>query len=220
MPMYVDLASEAALSTIVGTTLLDATKRNIGFDPETPTELLPVDLEDLLHECISICEKEQWRFILRKPVTLTLPYEAFCNPDGLFFLPFGRVTEITTFTYIKSDLTTGTITSSDYTLYTSEPSKLWAENWEEVFEEINDEQPYPITITYTTGYASYDAVPKSTIRAIKILAYHLFEYRDAISDGSVSELPQGYCQLRDLNLLNDHRAIRYITEDWSKVSRG
>ena len=208
MPMYVDLASEAALSTIAGTTLLNATKRNIGFDPETPTELLPVDLEDLLHECISICEKEQWRFILQKPVTLTLPYEAFCNSDGLFFLPFGRVTALTEFTYIKSDLTTGTVSASDYTLYTSEPSKLWAEDWSDVFVEI------------TTGYASYEAVPKSTIRAIKILAYHLFEYRDAISDGSVSELPQGYCQLRDLNLLNDHRAIRYITEDWSKVSRG
>ena len=163
MPMYVDLSQEDALSTIVTSTLLNATKRNIGFDPETPTELLPVDLEDLLHECISICEKEQWRFILRKPVTLTLPYEAFCNPDGLFFLPFGRVTEITTFTYVKDDLTTGTISSADYTLYTSEPSKLWAEDWDELFEEINDEQPYPITITYTTGYASYAAVPKATV---------------------------------------------------------
>ena len=57
MPMYVDLSQEDALSTIVTSTLLNATKRNIGFDPETPTELLPVDLEDLLHECISICEK-------------------------------------------------------------------------------------------------------------------------------------------------------------------
>jgi hypothetical protein len=55
---------------------------------------------------------------------------------------------------------------------------------------------------------------------LKILAYHLFEYRDAISDGSVSELPQGYCHLRDLQLLNDKRAIRYIAEDWLKVSRG
>ena len=220
MPMYVDLASEAALSTIVTSVLLDSTQRNIGFDPETPAENLPVDLEELLHECIATCEKEQWRFILRKPVTLNLPYEAFCNRDGLVFLPFGRVTALDDFTYIKSDLTTGTVSASDYTLYTSEPSKLWAEDWSEVLDEINDVQPYPITITYTTGYATYDAVPKSTIRAIKILAYHLFEYRDAISDGSVSELPQGYCQLRDLNLLNDHRAIKYIAEDWSKVSRG
>ena len=220
MPMYVDLASEAALSTIVTSVLLDSTKRNIGFDPETPAENLPVDLEELLHECIATCEKELWRFILRKPITLNLPYEAFCNRDGLVFLPFGRVTTLDDFTYIKSDLTTGTVSASDYTLYTSEPSKLWAEDWSEVLDEINDVQPYPITITYTTGYATYDAVPKSTIRAIKILAYHLFEYRDAISDGSVSELPQGYCQLRDLNLLNDHRAIKYIAEDWSKVSRG
>lgn len=220
MPMYVDLANEAAASTIITSTLLNSTKRNIGFDPETPDENLPVDLEELLHECISICEKEQWRFILRKPVTLTLPYDAFCNRDGLLFLPFGRVTSLTDFTYVKSDLTTAAVSSSDYTLYTSEPSKLWAEDWSEVLDEINEEQPYPITISYTTGYSSYAEVPKSTIRAIKILAYHLFEYRDAISDGTVSELPQGYCQLRDLNLLNDHRAIRYITEDWANISRG
>jgi hypothetical protein len=89
-----------------------------------------------------------------------------------------------------------------------------------VFENIDDKQPYPVRVAYTTGYTSYSVVPKSTIRALKILAYHLFEYRDAISDGSVSELPQGYCQLRDLDLLNDHRAIQYVAEDWKNVSRG
>lgn len=220
MPMYIDYSTEAALSTIVTDDFVKSVKRNIGFDPETPTDLLPVDLEELLHECLHICEKEQWRFLLSKAVTLTLPYEAFCNADGLFFLPFGRVTSITTFSYIKNDLTTGTIDPTDYTLYSAEPSKIWASDWAELFVDINDEQPYPVTVTYTTGYASYAAIPKSTIRALKILAYHLFEYRDAISEGSVSELPQGYCHLRDLDLLNDHRAVRYVVDDWTKVSRG
>lgn len=220
MPMYIDLSTEATVTSIVSEDFLNSVKRNIGFDPETPDDLLPVDITELLHECIQICEKEQWRFILRKTVNLSLPYEAFCERDGCFFLPFGRVTSITSFSYIKSDLTTGTVDSSDYTLYSHEPSKLWCEDWSELFEDINDVQPYPITITYTTGYSSFEQVPKSTVRALKILAYHLFEYRDAISDGSVSELPQGYCALRDHNLLNDRRAIQYIVDDWSKVSRG
>lgn len=222
MPMRVNLASEAALSTIVTDEFLASVKRNIGFDPETPMELLPVDLNELLAECISICEKEQWRFILRKEVSLSLPYEAFCWYDRLVFLPFGEVNSITTFTYIKDDLTTGTVSADKYTLYPHEPSKLWCSDWSDVFRRINTEQPYPITLTYTTGYASYGLIPRSTVRALKILAYHLFEYRDAISEGhgTISELPQGYCQLRDLSLLNDHRAIRYIVDDWKKVSRG
>lgn len=218
--MYIDLSTEAAVTDIATADFITSVKRNIGFDPETPNELLPVDIEELLHECISICEREQWRFILRKDVTLSLPYEAFCYADRLVFLPFGRVTALGTFSYVKSDGTSASISSSDYTLYTHEPSKLWAEDWSELFDDIDTEQPYPITITYTTGYSSYSEVPKATIRALKILAYHLFEYRDAISDGSVSELPQGYCQLRDLHLLNDHRAIRFVVDDWKKVSRG
>ena len=220
MPMYVDLSSEALLSTIVTEDFLRSVKRNIGFDPETPVESLPVDLEELLHECISTCEKEQWRFILEKTVTLYLPYEAFTTQDKLLFLPFGRVTQLESFSYVQSDGTSANVSSSDYTIYSAEPSKLWADDWSEVFEDINDEQPYPITLSYTTGYSDYDSVPKSTLRALKILAYHLFEYRDAISENSASELPQGYRQLRDLDLLNDHRAIRYVTDDWKKVSRG
>jgi hypothetical protein len=220
MPMTINYAAESALSTIVTADFLSAVKRNIGFDPETPTASLPVDLEELLHECIHICEREQWRFILRKPVTLLLPHEAFCAADRLLFLPFGPVSSIATFSFIDTDGATQTVSSADYTLYSGEPAKLWCDDWSEVLDNIDDEQPYPVTITYTTGYSSFSLVPKSTIRALKILAYHLFEYRDAISDGSVSELPQGYCQLRDLDLLNDQRAIRYVAEDWSKVSRG
>lgn len=220
MPMFIDLSSEASLSTIVTEDFVRSVKRNIGFDPETPTDSLPVDIEELLHECISICEREQWRFLLRKTVTLSLPYEAFTSADRLMFLPFGRVTQLESFSYVQNDGTSANVSSADYTIYTNEPSKLWAEDWSEVFEDVNDEQPYPITLSYTTGYSGYDSVPKATIRALKILAYHLFEYRDAVSEGSASELPQGYTHLRDLDLLNDHRAVRYVTDDWKKVSRG
>lgn len=220
MPAIVDLSSEAAITTIVTDTFLKSVKRNIGFDPETPNELIPVDLEELLHECIGVCEKEQWRFILEKSVKLLLPFEAFCKRDQLLFLPFGPVTELDAFTYTKSDATTGSVLSSSYTIYPGEPAKIWSADWSEVFDDLDCVQPYPITLTYTTGYPSYDAVPKSTIRALKILAYHFFEFRDAVADGSVMELPQGYCSMRDLSMLNDRRAIQYVAEDWMKVSRG
>lgn len=220
MPMYVDLSQEDAVTTLVTDSLITQIKQNLGFDTETPDEDIPVDIPSLMHQCIAICEREQWRFILRKPVTLQLPYEAFAAADRLMFIPFGKVSSITSFTYKKTDGTTGSVSSSDYTLYQYEPAKLFCKDWSALFVDIDTEQPYPVTLTYTTGYSSFSEVPKATIRALMILCYHLFEYRDAISDGTVKELPQGYCQLRDLNLLNDMRAIRYVAEDWTKVSRG
>jgi uncharacterized phiE125 gp8 family phage protein len=220
MPAIIDLSSEAAVTDIVTSNFVASVQKNLGFDASTDAADLPVDIEELLHECIQICEREQWRFILTKSVTLLLPFEALCKADGLIFLPFGPVTALDTFTYINEDGDATAIDAADYTIYPGEPAKLWAQSWVDLVDDIDVEQPYPITIEYTTGYATYDDVPKPTIRALKILAYHLFEYRDAISDGSVSELPQGYCQLRDLNLLNDKRAIKYVAEDWSKVSRG
>lgn len=219
MPMHVDLSTEASLSTIVTDAFKKAVKQNLGFDPETPDDQIPVNIDDLLHQAISVCEKEQWRFILRKSVSLTLPLQAFANRDRLCFLPFGTVNTLSGFSYLKTDGTTANILGG-FSILSHEPSKLWSENWDTVLSNCNEEHPYPITVTYTTGYASHSVVPRPTIRAIMILAYHFFEYRDAVSDGQMLNLPQGYQQLRDLNLLNDQRAIKYITEDWSKVSRG
>jgi hypothetical protein len=218
MPAVIDLTSEAALSTVATQAFLNDVKRNLGFDPDTADYDLPFDLQGLVAECVATCEREQWRFILRKPVTLSLPYRAFRNADKLLFLPYGKVTALTSFTYLKTDGTTTTVSASSYSLYAHEPSKLWADDWTTVLAEVDDKQPYPITLTYTTGYSSHSEVPKTTLRALKILAYHLFEYRDAVSEGTVSELPQGYCQLRDLALLNDHRAIKYVADDYTFVS--
>jgi len=218
MPATVDITSEAALSTVVTQAFLNDVKRNLGFDPDTSDNNLPFDLQGLVAECVATCEREQWRFIRRKQVSLSLPYRAFRNADKLLFLPFGKTTALTSFTYLKTDGTTGTVTSDKYTIYAHEPSKLWANDWPTVLPEVDEEQPYPITVTYTTGYSSASEVPQTTLRAIKILAYHLFEFRDAVSEGTVSELPQGYCQLRDLSLLNDHRAIKYVVDDYTIVS--
>lgn len=220
MPMHIDLSSEDDLSVIVTDAFRKAVKFNIGFDSETPDEQLPVNIDDLMHQCIAICEKEQWRFILRKTVALSLPVSAFNCPDRLLFLPFGTVSELDGFTYLKSDNTTAAVSSESYNVLPHEPSKLWAADWNTVLPNIHEEHPYPVTVTYTTGYASYDEVPKSTLRALMILAYHFFEYRDAVSESNIVGLPQGYQQLRDLSLLNDMRAVKYITEDWAKVSRG
>jgi hypothetical protein len=214
--MYLDLATEAAVTDIVTSEFLNAVKVNLGFDVETPDSDLPVNVTALLHRCIQICEKEQWRFILRKKVTLSLPVYAFAHCDRVFVMPFGRVTALESFSYVKDDATTATVSAGDYTIYAHEPSKLWCTDWTALLSSVDTDQPYPITLSYYTGYASYAAVPKSTIQALTVLAYHLFEYRGS----DETQLPVGYCQLRDHNLLNDRRAIQYIVDDWRVISRG
>jgi len=219
MPQIIDRANEAALSTLFDDTFLSTIKQNLGFDPDTPCSDLPVDIEDLLADAVSICETQQWRFILQKPVTLLLPYKAFLERDGLVFLPYGSASSLTTFTYTDVDGDSNAIDSSDYTIYAGEPLKLWCDDWSALFPDIDETQPYPVTVRYTTGYSAYAQIPKSTIRALKILCYHMYEYKDAIAEGTVNILPQGYEYHRDLTILNCHRAIRYVAEDFESVGR-
>jgi hypothetical protein len=217
MPQVIDRVNEDALSVLFSDNFMNSLKQHLGYDPTTPCADLPFDLEGLLEEVISIVEQQQWRFIRRKPVTMLLPFEAFQEPDCMLFLPYGSVASLTSFTYKDTDGANIAVQSSEYTLYQSEPIKLWCRDWYSVFTDIDSEMPYPITITYTPGYQYYQQIPRSTIRAIRVLAYHIHEYRDAIAEGNASMLPQGYEHHRDLNFLNCQRAIKYTAEDFRKI---
>lgn len=49
--------------------------------------------------------------------------------------------------------------------------------------------PEPIEISYTTGYSSFDEIPRSTLQAIKVLGYHLFMNNES------EEIPNAYKDL-------------------------
>lgn len=220
MPHTIDRSDEQTdFETLFDSTFLNVIKQNLGFDPETPVDALPIDISDLVFDAVSIIEQQQWRFIVPKPVTLLLPREAFCERDGFLLLPFGSAASITTFTYTDLDGDTNNISSANYTRYAGEPARLWCEDWSALMTDIDADLPYPVTLTYTTGYSSFSEIPRATLRAIKILTYHLFEYRDAASEAMMHELPQGFQQQCSLNMLNNHRAIRYLNDDYRKVSR-
>lgn len=218
MPAVIDYTNEDALTVLFNSAFMDEIKQNLGLDPYTQESDLPVSMSSLLTEAVNICERQQWRFIRRKPVTMLLPYEAFCHPDKMLFLPFGPASSITTFSYTDTDGNTQTVASSNYTLYAGEPLKLWSEAWQDAFTNLDEDLPYPVTVVYTTGYSSFSAIPHSTIRALKILCYHLFEYRDLVANGQPMSLPESYAAHRDLEMLNCRRAIKYVAEDYGKVS--
>lgn len=209
MPLVIDRTSEAALSTLFDTDFIRSLTQYLGMDPDTPSDDMPLSVNELLEEAISSCEQEQWRFILPKEVTLLLPVEAFCDTDQLLFLPLGSASDIA-LTY--NDFEEETQTFTDFTQYAGEPIRLWSENWDDLTDDCFDE-PYPITITYTPGYTAYNKIPKSTIRALKILVCHNFEFR-AVD----SKIPDAYRHNMMLDWLNNERANRYIVDDWTKVS--
>jgi len=209
MPLVIDRTSEEELSTLFDTDFIKSLTEYLGIDKDTPSEDMPLSVTELLEEAISSCEQEQWRFILPKEVMLLLPAEALCEVDQMLFLPLGVASDLV-LTY--TDLEEEEQTFTDFTQYAGEPIRLWSENWSDLTNDCLD-TPYPITATYTPGYISYQQIPKSTIRALKVLVCHNFEYR-----GADAPIPKAYEHNRNLGWLNNERANKYIVDDWSKVS--
>ncbi len=209
MPLVINRSTEAALSTLFNTDFIRSLTQYLGMDPDTPSEDMPLSVTELLGEAISSCEQEQWRFILPKTATLLLPVEALCYPDGMLFLPLGTATTITVTHRNLSDVVTP---FTAFTQYAGEPTRLWSDTWIDLTNNCYN-SPYPVTITYSPGYTSYADVPKSTVRALKLLVAHSFEYR-----GADVPVPKAYEHNRNLGWFNSERANKYIIDDWSKVS--
>lgn len=209
MPLVIDRSSEAALSTLFDTNFIRSLTQYLGLDPDTPSEDMPLSVTELLEEAISSCEQEQWRFILPKEATILLPVEAFCGIDEFCFLPLGWAASIV---INYTDLDNVAQVYTDFTKYDGEPIRLWSDDWYTLINDCAD-TPYPISVVYTPGYTSYDEVPKSTVRALKILTSYNFELR-----GADQPIPKAYEHNRNLGWLNSERANKYIVDDWNKVS--
>jgi hypothetical protein len=201
MPLSIDRQSEDELSVLFDEDFVKSVTEYLGIDKDTPSEDMPINVSELLEEAVNSCEQEQWRFILKKDVILQLPPSAFCEWDGMLFLPLGIADEVT-ITYNDLDETIQTFT--DFTLYTAEPMKLYSANWNTLVNDCFDE-PFPISVSYRPGYTSFADIPKSTIRALKILVAHSFE-----SQGQDLPIPAAYRHNRDLGWLNNDRANKFI----------
>lgn len=209
MPLIIDRTTEAELTTLFDTDFIRSLTKYLGMDADTPSEDMPLSVNELLEEAISACEQEQWRFILPKEVQLLLPVEACCADDKLLFLPLGIASDVA---ISYTDLEGETVTFDDFTQYPGEPIRLYSDSW---YDMVNDagEDPYPITVTYTPGYTDYSEIPKSTVRALKLLVSYNFEFR-----GVDAPIPEAYKHHRNLAWLNNDRANKYIADDWTRVS--
>lgn len=208
MASSIDYTTETAVSTLFSATdFQNDLHRYLGLDPTLDAAHQPIDVEDLLHSAIHLVEKDQWRLILPKTVTLKLPYQAFSALDNKVFLPYGAVSSITSFTWVDGDDANQTLTEgTDYTLYGTEPAFLWAENWHNEMSDLNTVNPEVATIVYTTGYTAFANIPRGTIHALKTLCYYLFNNRGLDN----IELPMAYKHQCQQDMANNRRALEYV----------
>lgn len=112
--------------------------------------------------------------------TWTLKMDGF--PD-LIELPRPPLSSVTSITYVDGDGTTQTLSSSVYTVdTTSRPGRVYlayGQSW-----PTTRSVRHAVTVTYVAGYGSAaSSVPAPLVHAVKILAAHYHENREAVVVG-------------------------------------
>lgn len=114
-------------------------------------------------------------------------------------LPHPPLASVTSISYTDEDGAVATIDSGDYLVSTvTEPGEIVLRNgvsWPAVVLQEVD----AITIRYVAGYGGADDVPAGHRLAIRLLAAHYYENREATGIGNVSEIPLGLAYLRDID---------------------
>jgi len=206
MPATIDYTTEAAMSGIFTTSnFTDELHKYLGLDPAVSLANQPIDVDELLQSVLQVVEGDQWRVLLEKTITLQLPYCAISARDNRIYLPYGTVAALTTFAYTDNNEDAQTLSASNYTVYSEEPAFIWAEVWEDVLT-LSTKEPYPITLTYTTGYDAFAKIPRSTLQAIKIMCYHHFVNRGAED----MAIPMAYQHHVSQAMHNNRRVQEYL----------
>ena len=202
----IDYTTENAVGSIFTTAnFTDELHKYLGLDPAVAAANQPIDITELLTTVLRIVEEDQWRVILPKTITLRLPYSALNARDNRIYLPYGRVSTLTTFAYTDTSSVSQTLDSANYTLASEEPAYLWNESWHSEIK-VNTKSPDPITLTYTTGYDQFDKIPRPTLQAIRLLCYHHFVNRSM----EHSQLPDAYRHHVGQHMLNNRRLQEYL----------
>jgi uncharacterized phiE125 gp8 family phage protein len=128
-------------------------------------------------------EKFQNRTFVKRTRTMVL--DAF---PTVIRPPWPPLISVTTLKYIDSDGAEQTLSNTLYRVdAVTEPGRItvaYNETWPTIRAVTN-----AITITYLAGYGTAAAVPDDVKAAIKLIVGHLYEHREAVSEGQIYEVP-------------------------------
>ncbi len=106
----------------------------------------------------------------------------------LTYLNRTPVTAVTSVKYYDESDVQQTLATTVYGVVTSaEPGFIYlksGQSWPAIYD-----RPDAVEITFTAGASSASAVPPTLRHAIALLASHLYEHRQPVNIGSISELP-------------------------------
>ena len=123
-------------------------------------------------------------YLKRSIITQTLQLSVERFPSGSIKLPAGPVQSISSITYLDGDGVQQTISSSLYQLGIDDTvCPAWGESWPGVRV-----QPDSVKITYVAGYGLAVAVPAEIKAWMLLNVASLYENRETVISGNVSEL--------------------------------
>ncbi|MDE0724646.1 MAG: head-tail connector protein [Alphaproteobacteria bacterium] len=157
---------------------------------------LRVDLSDddaVILSYIKAARKAAENYTERSFITQTLKKSLDCFPALEMELPYGDVQSVESITYIDTNGTQQTLSSSDYQVDTDvtvarvapAPGKSWPSTL--------SGQMGAVKVTYKAGYGdSADDVPEDLKSGLKMHVGHLFDHREATTPGvKVEKVPFG-----------------------------
>jgi len=104
--------------------------------------------------------------------------------------PYPPLVSVDSIKYIDTNGVEQTLDSAEYDVdITTEPGRIkpaYEKSWPSIRTVMN-----AVTITYTAGYASKDAVPFDIKAAILLIIGHLYENREDVSEDSLMKIPEG-----------------------------
>jgi uncharacterized phiE125 gp8 family phage protein len=171
-----------AKSSDLPVTLAEAKTHLRLLSDDLDTEVVAL-LEAATEYCESVCGRS-----LRVSQTLTQKYDGWpCSPVRFDRQP---VTAITSVTYYDADDASQTVSSSNYRLLASSEAAALLEFDSDFTRPTLSDRADAVTVTYTAGYASIEAVPQRARQAIKLLIGHWFNHGEAVNIGNITtEVP-------------------------------
>jgi len=162
-----------AVATVSGAAAVFAV--NIQLQPLLTTETT------LLAVLIKAARRYAEIFTRRQFVTATLKLVLDKFPK-VIYVPRPPLISVTPVEYADSAGVTRTLSEASYVVdIRSEPGRIveaYGVSWPTTRDIIN-----AVTVTYQAGYGAASAVPASIKTAIKMLAAHWYEHREAVTDG-------------------------------------
>lgn len=156
------------------------------------------DDDDLLTSLIQVAREWVEAHTVRRLITRTetLLLDGFPSCDRIS-IPVAPLQAVGTITYLDDAGASATLDSSTYVADISGPIGVVALKSGQTWPSLtSSKRPInAVRVPFTSGYANAEAVPASLKLAVKLLAAHYYENREATTPIDVKNLPMGIIAL-------------------------